>query len=127
MLLASSLDTFLYPCYEKRNSQREAKRKGMEEITIETTLGIPSSCDGDSGLGRIRRVKKFEKDYGSNWVKTSCICKFELCATKHAAHFRITVLAILLLVENVLENIDTPEHASKRNYSLFSGTRFKAN
>ena len=31
VLLASSLDTFLHPCYEKRNSQSEAKRKGMEE------------------------------------------------------------------------------------------------
>ena len=71
LLLASSLDTFWYPCYEKRNRQREAKRKGMEEITIETAfLGIPSSCDGDSGLGKIRYVNKFEKDYGSNWVKT---------------------------------------------------------
>ena len=60
LLLASSLDTFWYPCYEKRNRQREAKRKGMEEITIETAfLGIPSSCDGDSGLGKIRYVNKF--------------------------------------------------------------------
>ena len=111
VLLASSLDTFWYPCYEKTKSQREAKRKGMEENHDRNRFHrIPNRCDGNSGLAKIRYLKKFWIYYGSNWVKTVAFANFYairiFSATKCPAGLRATVLSILLSVDFLLQTLE---------------------